>query len=278
MLEHACIPEAEVWAAGCIELAVKQEKAVNTHLSLLFFFFFYWIFYLYTFQILSSLTVPPPETPYTIPPPPASIRVLPQPTHSCLPALAFPYTGALSLHRTKGLSSHWYWKRPSSATYADGAMGHSMYSLVGSLVPGSSGGFWLFDIVVPPMRLQTPSAPSVLSLTPPLGTPWSVQWLAASIHLCICQALAAISVSCQQTLLGISNSVWVWELHMWWSLRWHSLWMALPSVSTPHFVYVAPPTGILFPLLRRTKVSILWSSFLSSLVYELYLGHFELWA
>ena len=48
---------------------------------------------------------------------------------------------------------------------------------------------WLVDIVVLPMGLQTPSAPSVLSLTPPLGTLWSVQWLADSILLCICQAL-----------------------------------------------------------------------------------------
>jgi hypothetical protein len=40
------------------------------------------------------------------------------------------------------------------------------------------------------MGLETPSAPSVLSLTPPLGTSCLVQWLAASIHLCICQALA----------------------------------------------------------------------------------------
>ena len=31
-------------------------------------------------------------------------------------------------------------------------------------------GVWLVDIVVLPMRLQTPSTPSVLSLTPPLGT------------------------------------------------------------------------------------------------------------
>ena len=38
------------------------------------------------------------------------------------------------------------------------------------LVPGSSG-VWLIDIVVPPMGLQTPSAHSVLSLTPPFGTP-----------------------------------------------------------------------------------------------------------
>jgi hypothetical protein len=53
-----------------------------------------------------------------------------------------------------------------------------VYSLVGGLVPGSSGGYWLVYIVVPPMGLQTPSAPWVLSLTPPLGTLCSVQWLA----------------------------------------------------------------------------------------------------
>ena len=51
------------------------------------------------------------------------------------------------------------------------------------------GGVWLVDIVLH-MCLQSPSAPSVLSLTPPLWTPCSVQWLAESIHLCICQALA----------------------------------------------------------------------------------------
>ena len=49
--------------------------------------------------------------------------------------------------------------------------------------------FWLVDIVVLPIGLQTPSVLSVLSLTPPLETPYSVQWLAASINLCIYQAL-----------------------------------------------------------------------------------------
>jgi hypothetical protein len=48
------------------------------------------------------------------------------------------------------------------------------------------GWYWLVDIVVLPIGLQTPSAPSVLYLTPPLGTPW----MAGSICLCICQALA----------------------------------------------------------------------------------------
>jgi hypothetical protein len=52
-----------------------------------------------------------------------------------------------------------------------------------------SWGLWLVDIVLP-MGLQTPSVPPVLSLTPPLGTLYSVQWLTVNICLCICQALA----------------------------------------------------------------------------------------
>ena len=49
---------------------------------------------------------------------------------------------------------------------------------------------WLVDTVVLSMRLQIPSAPSVLSLTPPLGSPCSIRWLAASIRICISKALA----------------------------------------------------------------------------------------
>jgi len=49
--------------------------------------------------------------------------------------------------------------------------------------------FWLVGIVVL-MGLQTPSAQSLLSLTPLMGTPFSVQWLAVSIRLCICHILA----------------------------------------------------------------------------------------
>jgi len=48
---------------------------------------------------------------------------------------------------------------------------------------------WLVGIVVL-MGLQIPSATSILSLIPSMGTPFSVQWLAASIRLCICYALA----------------------------------------------------------------------------------------
>ena len=51
--------------------------------------------------MLSPFLVSPPKIPYPLPPPPA-----PQPTHSCFLALAFPYTGAYNLCKTKGLSSH----------------------------------------------------------------------------------------------------------------------------------------------------------------------------
>jgi hypothetical protein len=40
------------------------------------------------------------------------------------------------------------------------------------------------------MEQQTRSVPSIPSPTPPSGTLLSVQWLAMSIHLCICQVLA----------------------------------------------------------------------------------------
>ena len=77
--------------------------------------------------MLSPFLVPPLDTPYSTPPPLAFMRVLPyQHTCSFLTALAFSYTGAFSLHRTKGLSSH---RCPSSATYVARAMGPSMWTL-----------------------------------------------------------------------------------------------------------------------------------------------------
>ena len=60
----------------------------------------YWVFYLFTFQMLSLSRFP-------LPPPPASMKVLPyQLTHSHLTSLTFLYTGAWGLHMTKGLPSH----------------------------------------------------------------------------------------------------------------------------------------------------------------------------
>jgi hypothetical protein len=66
-----------------------------------------------------------------------------------------------------------------------------VYSLVGGLVPGNSGGGgWLVHIVVVPMGCKLLHLFQSFSLTSPLGTLYSVQWLAVSIHIYICQALA----------------------------------------------------------------------------------------
>jgi hypothetical protein len=131
----------------------------------------------------------------------------------------------------------------------------SVYSLVGGLVPWTSWGNWLVHIVVPPMELQTPLAPWVLSLDPPLGTLCSVQWLTESIHLYLsgigrASCETAISGSSQQALVDIHNSVWVWWLYIGWIPKWGSLCMVFSSVSAPHFVSITPSMGILFLLLR----------------------------
>ena len=79
--------------------------------------------------------------------------------------------------------------------------------------------------LLPLMPDKAPSASWVLPLTPPLASLCSVQWLAVSIHICIGQDLedtlqkTAVSGSCQQALLGISYSVWVWCLHLGWIPR-----------------------------------------------------------
>jgi hypothetical protein len=108
-------------------------RAYKIHLlglwKTLLFIFLLDIFFIYISNV-SPFPVSPLEIPYSIPSLPASMRVFSYlSTHLCLTALAFPYTGASSLHRTKGLSSHWCLIRPSSATYAAGAMGCSMCTL-----------------------------------------------------------------------------------------------------------------------------------------------------
>jgi len=137
------------------------------------------------------------------------------------------------------------------------------------------------------MGLQTPSATSVLSLHLPLVTPFSVQRLAVSIRLHICQAAGrvsqetTISSSCQHAPVGIPNSDWVWWLHVGWIPMWGSLWMTFPSVSAPHFVSIFPPVSIVFPILRRTEASTLWSFCSWELHMALILNHSQstkMWA
>jgi hypothetical protein len=160
-----------------------------------------------------------------------------------LTALAFSYAGVSSLHRTKGLPSHCCQLRPSSATYA----WVPPWVFFGWwFSPWELWGVWLVVIVALPMGLQTLSAPSVLPLTPPLGSSCPVP-MAGCKHLHLyCSGSGRVSQEtyisclCQQALLGISNSDWVWWLHVGWISRWCSLWMAFPSVSVPLIVRVFP--------------------------------------
>ena len=90
----------------------------------------------------------------------------------------------------------------------------------------------------------------------------------------------AILGSCQQNLVGICNSVWVWRLFMGWMPRRESFWMVMPSVSAPNYVSVTPSMGILFCLLRRIQVSTLWYSFFLSFMCfaNCILGILSFWA
>jgi hypothetical protein len=133
----------------------------STGFSLLFFFFFticsgiYLFIFPFFIRYLAHLhfqcyTKSPPY-----PPTPT-----PLPTHSPFLALAFPCMH-IKFACPMGLSFQWWPIRPSFVTYAARVK--------------SSGGYWLVHNVVPPIGLQIPLAPWVLSLAPPLGALWSIQ-------------------------------------------------------------------------------------------------------
>ena len=113
------------------------------------------------------------------------------PTLSCLTSLSILLCWGIKPPQDQ-MPPHWCLIRQSSATYVYSCILMyyiyiCMYTHVHSL---RALGFWLFDIVVLPMGLQSPSAPSVLSYLS-LGSPDSVQWLAVS---------AFVLVRCLQSL------------------------------------------------------------------------------
>jgi len=126
---------------------------------------------------------------------------------------------------------------------------------VASLLSGSSRGVWVLDTLVLPMVLQTPSAPSVLSLTPPLGTLCSVWWLAANILFCISKVLEEpLRRHLYQTLVrkhflasavGTGFSVCIWDLSLRGSVsRWpvpQCLLLQRPSFLL--YFLLPPPTS-----------------------------------
>jgi hypothetical protein len=104
------------------------------------------------------------ENPLPLPPYPG-----PQSTHFHFLALAFPILG------------HRIFARPRASPPIDGQLGHPLLHIkletgVPLCVfidwwfsPCELWGYCLVYIIVPPIGLQTPSAPWVLSLAPPLG-------------------------------------------------------------------------------------------------------------
>jgi hypothetical protein len=148
-------------------------------------------FFIGYFTYLHFKCYPPSQFPLHKSPMPFSSPFIynnvPPYTHpSCLTT----YSVVSSLHGTKGLPSQRCLIMPSPATYLARAMGPPMCILGWWFSLWEHWGIWLVHIVVLPMGLQTPSDPSVLVLTLPLGSTCSVQWLAMSIHICIDQALA----------------------------------------------------------------------------------------
>jgi hypothetical protein len=100
-----------------------------TQSRFLFLFLLLDIFFIYISNVIPFPGFPSRNS-LSPPLPSASVRVLLYlPTHSHLPALAFPYTRASKLHNIKGLSSHRCSIRPSSAMYEARAMGPSMCTL-----------------------------------------------------------------------------------------------------------------------------------------------------
>jgi hypothetical protein len=76
--------------------------------SFALFLFVLDIFFIYILNVIHFSCPPPKKKSYPTPPPPASMEmVLHPPTQSHLPTLNSPIMGhLLSIHRTKGLSSH----------------------------------------------------------------------------------------------------------------------------------------------------------------------------
>ena len=89
----------------------------------------------------------------------------------------------------------------------------------------------------------------------------------------------AISGSFQQNLAGMCSSVCLWWLIMGWTPGLGSLWMVHPFVLARNSVSVTFSMGILFAILRRNEVFMLWSSFLMFLCFaNCTLGMLSFWA
>ena len=150
-----------------------------------------------------------------------------------------------------GLSFHWWPTRPSFDTYA------ARVKSSGVLVSSWCCTYRVADLF---SSLDTFSSSSI-------GGP-VIHPIVDCEHPLLCllgpglvSQETAISGSFQQNLASVCNGVIVWRLIMGWIPGYGNHKMVYPFVTAPNFVSVTPSMGVLFPILRRGKVSTLWSSF-----------------
>jgi hypothetical protein len=129
-------------------------------------------------------------------PSPCLYEGAPLPTHPLQPSrLGIPLHWDMDFPQAQELLFSLMSNKAISAIYVVRALGpFHVYSLVGGPVPGSSRGSGQLTLLLPPLGLHTPSAPSVPSPTPPSGTPGSPfnGWLQAysSVLLRLWQSLS----------------------------------------------------------------------------------------
>ena len=142
------------------------------------------------------------QSPFLVSP----LENLPSPSASpCLPSHLLPLAGP-------GIPLYWgFFTGPRASPPIDDRLGHPLLHMqlephVPPCVffgwwfsPRELWKYWLVHIVVPPMELQTPAAPWILSLAPSLGTLCSIQWMALSIHFCY---LSGTSRASQKTAIS----------------------------------------------------------------------------
>ena len=137
----------------------------------------------------------------------------PLPTHPHSPTHPLPPFGpGVPLYRgTQSLRVQW------ASLSSDGRLGHL---LIHMQLESRAQGYWLVHNVVPPIGLQIPLAPWVLSLAPALGAVWPIPIgncehpLLCLLGLGIVSQETAISGSFQQNLASVCNGVSVWKLIM----------------------------------------------------------------
>jgi hypothetical protein len=108
----------------------------------------------------------------------------------------------------------------------DGRLGHL---LIHMQLESRAPGYWLIHIVVPPIGLQIPLAPWVLSLALPSGGP-VIHPIADCEHPLMCflgpsivSQETALSGSFQQNLASVCNGVSIWRMIMGWIPGYGSL-------------------------------------------------------